>query len=102
VAFTPAECEWLEVEAGTVGRRGRGCPRCRHTGFNGRLPLYELLTIDDDLANAIADAAGREAIRTLAAAKGFETIAKVAKRRVKLGQTTGDEVLRVIGEGPSR
>ncbi|RZL56966.1 MAG: type II/IV secretion system protein [Variovorax sp.] len=102
VAFTPAECEWLEVEAGTIGRRSRGCPRCRHTGFNGRLPLYELLTIDDDLANAIADAAGREAIRTLAAAKGFETIAKVAKRRVKLGQTTGDEVLRVIGEGPSR
>lgn len=102
VAFTQAECEWLEVEAGTIGRRSRGCPRCRHTGFNGRLPLYELLTIDDDLANAIADAAGREAIRTLAAAKGFETIAKVAKRRVKLGQTTGDEVLRVIGEGPSR
>ena len=101
-AFTPAECAWLEVEEGALGRRSHGCKRCRHTGFHGRLPLYELLTIDDDLANAIADAAGREAIRALAADKGFETIVKVAKRRVKLGQTTAEEVLRVIGEGPAQ
>ncbi|MGI4779270.1 MAG: GspE/PulE family protein [Janthinobacterium lividum] len=101
-AFTPAECDWLGVEEGTLGRRSRGCKRCRLTGFHGRLPLYELLMIDDNLANAIADSAGREAIRTLAAEQGFETIVKVAKRRVKLGQTTSEEVLRVIGEGPAK
>ena len=85
-----------------MGRKSKGCKRCRLTGFHGRLPLYELLTIDDRLANAIADSAGREAIRTLAAEQGFETISKVAKRRVRLGQTTAEEVLRVIGEGPSK
>ena len=102
VAFTLSECVWLDVEEGTLGRRNKGCKRCRLTGFHGRLPLYELLIIDDRLANAIADSAGREAIRTLAADQGFETIVKVAKRRVKLGQTTAEEVLRVISEGPAK
>ena len=102
VAFTPAECHWLEVGEGALGRHSLGCKRCRHTGFHGRLPLYELLMIDDRLANAIADSAGREAIRAMAAGQGFETIVKVAKRRVRLGQTTSEEVLRVIGEGPSK
>jgi type II secretory ATPase GspE/PulE/Tfp pilus assembly ATPase PilB-like protein len=102
VAFTSAECAWLDVDEGTLGKASKGCKRCRLTGFHGRLPLYELLKIDERMANAIADAAGREAIRALAAEQGFETIARIAKRRVRLGQTTADEVLRVIGEGPGK
>lgn len=100
-AFTVPECAWLGVPDGTAGRRAAGCPRCRHTGFHGRLPLYELLVIDEGLANAIADDAGREAIRGIAHERGFQTIVAVAKKRVLLGQTTSDEVFRVIGEGPS-
>jgi type II secretory ATPase GspE/PulE/Tfp pilus assembly ATPase PilB-like protein len=100
--FTTAECAWLGVPEGASGRRAGGCRRCRHTGFQGRLPLYEILPIDDRLANAIADSAGREAIRSLAAAQGFAPIGASAKRRVALGQTTPEEVFRVIGEGPAR
>jgi type II secretory ATPase GspE/PulE/Tfp pilus assembly ATPase PilB-like protein len=100
--FTANECAWLAVPRGTLGRRSVGCGRCRRTGFHGRLPLYEILPIDDSLANAIADGAGREAIRALAAEQGFQPIGRIARRRVVLGQTTCEEVFRVIGEGPAR
>lgn len=100
-AFTEAERAWLNVDGDVYGRSPVGCPRCRNTGFYGRLPLYELLPIDEQLANAIADDTGREEIRKIAYANGFQTISVVAKRRVLLGQTTSAEVYRVIGEGPA-
>ena len=100
--FSPEECEWLGVAPGTIGYTSMGCARCRGTGFHGRMPLYELLRVDDAMANAIADDAGREAIRTLAFAEGFNPMTKVSKRRVLLGQTTTGEIFRVTGEGPQR
>ncbi|MBG0881249.1 type II/IV secretion system protein [Burkholderia sp. 9775_39] len=101
VAFSEAESAWLGVAAGALGKRGVGCRKCRQTGYYGRLPVYEILCVDNALANAIADDVGREGIRTNAIAAGFETIGELAKRRVRLGQTTCEEVLRVIGEGVS-
>ncbi|MFZ3120802.1 MAG: GspE/PulE family protein [Variovorax sp.] len=98
--FTDAECVWLGMPQGSTGWRGLGCPRCRQTGFQGRLPLYELLPVDEALANAIAADVGREALRRLAVEAGFQPIGAQAKRRVLLGQTTTEEVFRVIGEGP--
>ena len=100
--FSPEECEWLGVAPGTIGYTSMGCARCRGTGFHGRMPLYELLRVDDAMANAIADDAGREAIRTLAFDEGFNPMTKVSKRRVLLGQTTTAEIFRVTGEGPQR
>ena len=98
--FTASERHWLRVGPEALGRYGVGCERCRHTGYLGRIPIYEMLLIDEQLANIIADDAGREAIRKYALEKGFESIVEVAKKRVILGQTTCEEVLRVVGEGP--
>ncbi len=100
--FPDEECDWLGVQRGTLGYVARGCARCRGTGFHGRLPLYELLRVEDAMANAIADDAGREAIRTLAFSQGFTPMTAVSKRRVLLGQTTTSEIFRVTGEGPER
>lgn len=115
VEYTAPERDWLGLDS-TVGpakagdsgpnavghapmaRRGRGCPRCRQTGFFGRLPLYEMLPVDEDIANAIAEDVSRERLRTLAKSKGFRGIGHIAKERVRRGQTTLDEVIRVIGE----
>jgi len=99
VPFSVAECIWLGVSESTLGKRGLGCAKCHHTGFFGRMPVYEILSVNDTLANAIADDAGRETVRRVAFDTGFEPITEIAKRRVILGQTTCDEVLRVIGEG---
>lgn len=100
--FSDEQCDWLGVQRDTIGYASMGCARCRGTGFHGRLPLYELLMVDDDMANAIADDAGREAIRALAFSKGFTPMSTVSRRRVLLGQTTTAEIFRVTGEGPIR
>jgi general secretion pathway protein E len=102
VPFTEAERTWLGLtDPNASGRRGTGCELCRHSGYRGRLPVYEILVLDDRIANAIADDAGREAVRSLAHAAGFKDMSFVAKRRVALGQTTPAEVLRVVGDGPA-
>ena len=102
VPFTEAERQWLGItDPNAQGRRGTGCAQCRGSGYRGRLPVYEILVLDDAIANAIADDAGREAVRALAHASGFKDMTHVAKRRVAMGQTTAAEVLRVVGDGPA-
>ncbi|MCR6685644.1 type II/IV secretion system protein [Pseudoxanthomonas sp.] len=100
-AFTEQELRWLDLPPGTCGRRGKGCERCRGSGYYGRLPVYDIMMVDDALANGIADDAGREALRTLAQNAGFRGIEQVARNRVIAGQTTSEEVLRVVGVGPA-
>ncbi len=99
--FPEEERVWLGLPEGALGKRAVGCPRCRDTGFYGRLPLYEMLIVDDELANAIADDAGRELIREIGRRKGFKPISEIAKWRVVQGQTTSEEVYRTIGVGPA-
>lgn len=102
VAFTTAERTWLGTEdTHACGRRGSGCDRCRGSGYYGRLPVYEILVLDNAIANAIADDSGREAVRNLAYGSGFTDMVSLAKRRVLMGQTTAAEVLRVVGDGPA-
>jgi len=101
VAFNEAECRWLGVATGTLGRRGEGCERCRGTGFYGRLPLYDIMLVDDALANGIADDVSREQLRLLATSAGLRSIEHTARERVLLGQTTCEEVQRVAGVGPA-
>lgn len=99
--FSDSEIAWLGVTPGTCGQRGAGCERCRGSGFYGRLPVYDIMIVDEALANGIADDAGREALRNLAMNAGFRGIEDVAKARILAGQTTSEEVLRVVGVGPT-
>jgi general secretion pathway protein E len=101
VPFSERELEWLGLPAGSCGKRGQGCERCRNSGFHGRLPVYDIMVVDDALANAIADDASRETLRNKAMNAGFRGIEDVAKARVIAGQTTSEEVMRVAGVGPA-
>ena len=93
-----AEKTWLG--GGPVAaRHGVGCKACGFSGYIGRVPVYEILEIDDDLANAIADDGGRDALRRLAEGKGFKSLSEQAKWRVRHGQSTLSEVRRVVGAG---
>jgi len=100
-AFTESECQWLDVPLGTSGRRGSGCDRCRGSGYYGRLPVYDIMIVDEQLANGIADDINREGLRNLAMSAGFRSIESVARRRILSGQTTTEEILRVVGIGPA-
>ena len=99
--FNERELAWLGLPAGSCGKRGQGCERCRNSGFYGRLPVYDIMVVDDALANAIADDASRETLRNKAMNAGFRGIEDIAKARVIAGQTTSEEVMRVAGVGPA-
>ncbi len=101
VPFTDKEIAWLGVAPDARGKRGAGCERCRGSSFYGRLPVYDIMLVDEALANGIADDAGREALRNLAMGAGFRGIEDVAKARVIAGQTTSEEIMRVAGVGPA-
>jgi len=76
--------------------RGAGCSMCRGTGFRGRLGLFELLTVTDDLRDAIAARAPRAQLRTLAVAAGLVPLRSDGWQKVESGLTTVEEVVRVI------
>jgi general secretion pathway protein E len=78
--------------------RGVGCAACRGTGFRGRLGLFELLTVDDDLKDAITRGARRAELATLAATCGMQTLRADGWQKVSAGLTTIEEVLRVVSD----
>lgn len=77
--------------------RGKGCDRCRSTGFKGRTMLMEVLTMDKDIQTLIARGFEVEEILSKARENGFRTLREDGKLRVLDGQTTPEEVLRVLG-----
>ncbi|MFZ2269011.1 MAG: ATPase, T2SS/T4P/T4SS family [Azonexus sp.] len=84
---------------GQVARtsRGKGCPACHGSGYKGRVGIYEVLTLDDDLRDRIGSGASVLEIRRLVRQKGLRGIAQHAVERVREGATTLEEILRVLG-----
>ena len=81
-----------------VAARAVGCPSCGGTGYRGRLPLAELLTIRDaDLSRAILDQRDANELARLAVASGMTTIDKRACSAVEQQLTSPAEVRRVLG-----
>ncbi|RKH11092.1 type II/IV secretion system protein [Corallococcus sp. CA053C] len=81
---------------GLQARAGRGCEACRHTGFKGRVGLFELLVVDPDLQLLIATGAPVVQLRRHARARGFRTLVEDALAKVADGVTTLHELTRVV------
>ncbi|WP_244117432.1 GspE/PulE family protein [Burkholderia gladioli] len=94
--WTSEERVLLSAPLGSRAVRSSGCVSCRGTGYLGRLPIYEILEVNEAISNAIADGKSRETLKEVALASGFASIAEHARQRVLLGQTTLDEVKRNI------
>jgi len=75
--------------------RGKGCARCMNTGYRGRQGIYELLIIDQEIAQLINLKTDTATIRNRAKEKGMTTLLEDGKRKILLGITTTEEVLRV-------
>ncbi|HVZ48735.1 MAG TPA: GspE/PulE family protein [Gemmatimonadaceae bacterium] len=75
--------------------RGAGCDECRGTGFRGRLGIFELLVVDNEIRDELQRRRGSEELRQLAIRKGMRTLFDDGVRLVKDGVTTIEEVLRV-------
>jgi len=77
-------------------RKPVGCPRCAQTGFRGRTLLAEMLEVTPPIAAALRDEASVDDLRAIAVAEGMTTLAAEGVRRAAEGQTTLEEVFRVL------
>ncbi len=74
---------------------GRGCEHCHHTGYRGRIAIFEYIKVDEDMRREINNRATTEKIKQIAAQKGVITLREDGWRKVKDGITTISEILRV-------
>jgi type II secretory ATPase GspE/PulE/Tfp pilus assembly ATPase PilB-like protein len=75
-----------------------GCDQCSHTGYRGRIGIYEVMRVTDKLRRAIASRASEGQIRDAAVASGMVTLGEDGLSKVKSGITTPEELLRVVTE----
>lgn len=78
--------------------RGKGCRRCNKEGYKGRIGIYEVLEITDEIANLILKNAKEDQLREAAKKQGMLTILEDGFIKAKNGITTLEEILRVTKE----
>ncbi|HEX4119643.1 MAG TPA: GspE/PulE family protein [Verrucomicrobiae bacterium] len=77
-------------------RHGGGCEQCHDTGFSGRVSVCELMTVTQPLRDAVLEKLPTRALQQVAVDHGMQTLWVRGLRRVLSGQTTLEEILRVI------
>ncbi len=75
--------------------RGKGCPKCNNTGYDGRLALHELIPVDNDMRKLIAQGASVTEIQHHTAKMGFQSMRYDGVKKVLRGLTTLEEINRV-------
>ncbi|MFZ5438718.1 MAG: GspE/PulE family protein [Myxococcota bacterium] len=75
--------------------KGAGCVRCRGTGYFGRTAVFEILNGTRELRQVIGRKGGNEALAAAARRQGLQTLREAAVRKMALGETTFEEVLRM-------
>lgn len=74
---------------------GRGCDRCRHTGYRGRMAIHELIVVDDEMKQQMMNQSTMQEIKQYVKNKGVRFLIDDGLEKIKQGKTTLDEVLRV-------
>lgn len=103
-SYNPSEEEQTELgltyDPQRVFYRGKGCPKCFDTGYRGRTGVFEIFSLNIKVRRMIAAGAGREAIEEALTdpKSGFVSLRSNALNLVAQGETTAEEVLRVIYE----
>ena len=80
--------------AGANFTHGRGCSDCSNTGHRGRMGIFEVFIIDDDVRKLIYDKVPSSVLRTRAREMGMRTLREDGIRKVLAGLTTPEEVIR--------
>ncbi len=83
--------------AGATVYEPQGCPKCNDIGFKGRGAFMEVLTISDEIREAIMSGAESSAIRELAMSQGMLPLKEVGLRKVREGITSIQAALEVTG-----
>jgi type IV pilus assembly protein PilB len=75
---------------------GRGCEHCRQTGYHGRIGIFELMTMNQEIAELIVKRASAGQVREAALAAGMKTLSKDGFGKVLNGVTTVEELTRIV------
>lgn len=79
--------------SGTTLHRGRGCERCKNSGYAGRHAIIEVMTVTDEIRKQIIDRASAMEISRMAISQGMRTLRDVALDKTRQGITTLEQVL---------
>lgn len=98
--YVPKEEELMELSLtpddvrGKTFSRGRGCDKCNKSGYKGRLAIFEIMVIDDDMREMIMKEASTAVLRNESRKRGMRTLRECGLLAIYEGQTTIDEVIR--------
>jgi type IV pilus assembly protein PilB len=104
-AYQPTEEELLESRVsseiahafdGTVFYRKKGCPRCNHTGYRGRIGVFQFLRVTEQIAALVVRQASRDEIAAAAMEQGMRTMWDDGMEKVAAGLTSIEELARVL------
>jgi type II secretory ATPase GspE/PulE/Tfp pilus assembly ATPase PilB-like protein len=73
--------------------RGRGCERCKNTGYAGRLAIIEAMTVSDPIRKLILQRVSASEITKVATGEGMKTLRHVALEKVRDGASTLEQTL---------
>ena len=94
---TEAEIRSLNLKPDQIAeanfQKGRGCDKCRGTGCRGRMGIFEICVLDDEIRRMVNEGMGVTAIRQRARDLGMRTLREDGIRKVLSGMTTPDEVI---------
>ncbi len=89
LGFTEEEVKEVKVF------KGKGCPECNNSGYKGRVALYEVMPINDEIKELILEGASAQELKKLAIRLGMKTLRRSGLNKIKAGVTSIEEVLRV-------
>ena len=97
--LTESEMRALRIESGQLQdaqvMQGRGCEQCHGTGYKGRMGIFEIFVLDDEVRHMINKRSSTLNLRQRARELGMRTLREDGIRKVLAGQTTADEVISI-------
>jgi type IV pilus assembly protein PilB len=97
VSYPPQMFQDLNIDPalfdGVTLYRGRGCERCRNSGYSGRMAIIEAMTVTDEIRKLIIARANSHEISQVAIQQGMKTLRMVALERARQGLSTLEQVL---------
>jgi type IV pilus assembly protein PilB len=99
-AFTPSDEQLMELNltsdeiAGRSFFRGKGCDGCYGSGYKGRMAIFEIMAVNEELRDLVMKKASTNILRQVARRNGMRTLRQCGLLALFEGQTTIDEVIR--------
>jgi type IV pilus assembly protein PilB len=87
--------EWLWPEIPQLFK-AQGCPACANTGYRGRIGLYEVMQMSEEIERLTVERSSADAIRAVAVQQGMMTLRDDGLEKARMGITSLDEVARVV------